>query len=185
MSRDSTNTARAVPKEHLMWRVVDYMNANPGEVLTRNDVAVKFNAAASTIDTLLAPAVSAGWLKRDHDTPDGTVWRHPKTKSNFPRPFTPSLAAAARASRAKRAVRRVEFDAIVIESTIPISDAPKASSQWAALFNRMRPGDSFQLPSVSTAALCHAKLKYCKTVETARFVTRKVSGTHTRIWRTA
>ena len=185
MSRNSLNTARSIPKDHLMWRVVDYVNANPSEVLTRGDVAAKFDADPSTIDSLLSLAVSAGMLKRDEGTEDGTVWRHPgKQKTAFPRPFTPSLAAATRAERAtRRAARRVDFEAIEIESGIPVQEVAKTGGEWNALFSRMKPGDSFQLPTRSAGAASHAKLKFCKQVAGARFVLRKVSDSHTRVWR--
>lgn len=186
MSSKSTSAVRSVPKDALMWRVLDYTNANPTEVLTRSDIAAKFDVAASTVDSMLAPAVAAGMLKRDHDTPDGTVWRHPSKRGAFPRPFTPSLTAVARAGRRTRsAIQHVNFNAIVIESDVPITEQPKVGSQWVALFDRMKAGDSFKLPSRSSAALSHAKLSYCKLVLTARFLTRKVSDTETRIWRIA
>ena len=166
-----------------MWRVLDYLNANPTEVLTRSDIAAKFDTAASTVDSLLGLAVAAGMMKRQHDTPDGLVWRHAKSKSAFPRPFAPSVSAAARATRVR--VAKTDFEAIKIESDIPLLELPQPGSQWCAIFDRMKPGDSFQLPNRSHAALSHAKLKYCKRTPAARFAVRKVSSTHTRIWRTA
>lgn len=187
MSRNSLNSTRAVPKDHLMWRVVDYVNANPSEVLTRNDIATKFDAAPSTVDSALTFAVAASMLKREDGTEDGTVWRHPGAKTSFPRPFTPSLGAATRAERRTRAAaRRVDFDAIEIESGIPVLESRAGcGGQWTALFDRMKPGDSFQLPTRTAGAASHAKLKYCRQVEGAKFVLRKVSSTHTRVWRTA
>lgn len=187
MSVNSLSSARSVPKDHLMWRVVDYVNANPAEVLTRSDVATKFDADPSTIDSLLRLGVAAGMLKRDDGTADGTVWRHPgKKASAFPRPFTPSLTAATRAQRATRAAaHRLDFEAIEIESDIPVLEKGKTGGEWKALFDRMKPGDSFQLPTRSAAAAANAKLHYCRQVEGARFVLRKVSGSHTRVWRVA
>ena len=183
MSRNLQTSVRATPKDHLMWRVVDYLNANPTEVLTRSDIAAKFETSASTVDSLLGLAVAAGMIKREHDTPDGTIWRHVKSKSAVPRPFSPSFAAAKRA--VKGSIQRVDFAAIEVDRGVPIHEAALPSSQWKALFDRMEPGDSFQLPSRSAAALSHAKLKYCKLVDGARFTVRKISSTHTRIWRTA
>ncbi len=184
MARNTANSARSLPQDHLMWRVVDYLTANPTEVLTRSDIVAKFDAAASQVDSLLSTAVAAGMLRREEGTADGTVWSRPRQRGNFPRPYVPSVAAAGRAHRAaRRAARRIAFDAIVVESGIPVAETTKPGGQWNALFDRMRPGDSFQLPNVSAAALSHAKLKYCRLKAGARFVTRKVSDTHTRIWR--
>jgi hypothetical protein len=186
MSRNSLNTARSVPKDHLMWRVVDYVNANTTEVLTRSDIAAKFDALPSSIDAPLAMAVAAGLLKREDGTEDGTVWRHPGKKGSFPRPFTPSLNAATKAQRATRtAVRRADFAAITIESGIPVAPQATTGGEWKALFDKMRPGDSFQLLTRYAAAAANAKLNYCRQIEGASFVLRKVSDTHTRVWRTA
>jgi hypothetical protein len=186
MSRRPTNPARSTSSDHLVWRVMEYLDANRDEVLTRSDVAAKFDIAPSAVDSLLAPAVASGMLRREQSDTDGVVWCRRKRRIAFPLPFTPRLAVSARAvRRAKATARRAELESIVIESGIPIVERVPAKSPWFVLFDRMKVGQSFQLPTESSGALGHAKQKYCKVMPTARFVTRQVSDTHTRIWRTA
>lgn len=44
----------------LAARVMDYLQANPDEELTRHDVATKFTLPAAAVDGLLADAINAG-----------------------------------------------------------------------------------------------------------------------------
>lgn len=187
MSRSNT-LARPAPKDALMWRVVDYLHTNRDEELTRGDVATKFDVEASSVDSLLAPAVDAGFLKRASGGADGVVWRRPQRMRGgpFPTPFTPSLVAAGKAARrAKRSATIVNIGALVIEQGVPISERVSPGSQWTALFDRMKPGDSFQLPAGARDAAAHARSNYKLKVPSAQFLIRKVSETHARVWRTA
>jgi hypothetical protein len=186
-NRNRGRSLQAMPRDHLSWRVIDFLDANRGEMLTRRDVATKFEVDAVQVDALLAPAVAAGMLQREDHRAEGLVWRRPRKLGNLPMPFTPALSAAMRKMRAaKVAAQRVDLEAIVIEHDVPICEPRQpVGSLWNALFDRMAPGDSFALPNRNAVALNHAKLKYCKRTASARFVTRKVDGDTTRIWRTA
>jgi hypothetical protein len=170
----------------LMWRVLDYLTANPNEVLTRSDIAAKFDAQPAAIDTLLAPALAGRLLIREAGGSDGTVWRAPKRKSAFPHPLTDSISKAARVARANiRRARKVDISAIVIESGVPLQEKAQPGGEWEAVFSRMKAGDSFKVPSFATGAVGHAKLKYCRKHTGTRFAIRKVDDTHARVWRIA
>lgn len=186
MSRHTNARHKDSNPDQLMWRVVDYLRSNPGEYLTRHDVAVKFNVSDTIVDAQLAPAVAAGFLHREDVGGDGVVWRIPPKGRRFPKPHTPALVAATRAMRAeKAAARRFEFGSITIEHGIPLAPVPLQASPWASVFDQMRPGDSFQLATTMRTAFGHAQLKYRKKVPRALFATRKISETHLRVWRTA
>lgn len=185
--RKSLKPISNLPQDHLSWRVAAYVQANPSEVLTRGDIAAKFSVDASMVDTLLSPAVTAGFVKVEHGTPDGTVWRRPlRMRTAFPAPFTPSLAAAARASRASRRTgTRLDLSTIKIEKGVPIPDPVRRRQQWEDIFAKMTPGDSFVVPGFAHDALAHAKVEYQRRVPGVRFTLRRIDETETRVWRSA
>ena len=173
------------PKDSLIWRVVDYLSANPGERLTRSDVAKKFDADAAAIDGELAPAVASGHLIREPHDEDGIIWRLRYRGAKFPAPFTGTLAAAQRAVKTRRHTL-IDVSMFEIEKGVPLVEPAVRRNRWNELFGRMEPGDSFQVPDSARMALSHAQANYRKTqAQHVRFAIRKVSETHTRIWRTS
>jgi hypothetical protein len=173
----------APPQDSLAWRVCDYLRANPGEELMRGDVATKFNVSPAAIDGELQPAVSAHMLERVQTDDSGVVWRlRAQSRGSFPRPFSSSVASARRAIRSHQLI---DISAFVIEKDVPLTDPVKRVNQWGKLFDRMELGDSFQVPNEVRMALAHAQAKYRKTTGGVIFAIRKVSDSHTRIWRTA
>ena len=173
----------APPKDSLAWRVCDYLRANPGEELMRGDVATKFNVSPAAIDGELQPAVSAHMLERVQTDDSGIVWRlRAQSRGSFPRPFSSSVAAARRAVRSHQLI---DISAFVIEKDVPLIEPMKRVNQWGQLFDRMEPGDSFQVPNEARQALAHAQAKYRKTRLDVGFAIRRVNESHTRIWRTA
>jgi len=71
-----TETAtRYTPKAgSLPHRVLTFMVLNPEEELTRADIATKFDANHSTIDSLLSLPVTRGVLKRGRNSDMDLVW---------------------------------------------------------------------------------------------------------------
>lgn len=68
-------TTRYTPKAgSLPHRVLTFMLLNPDEELTRADIATKFDANHSTIDSLLALPVTRGVLKRGRNSDMDLVW---------------------------------------------------------------------------------------------------------------
>jgi hypothetical protein len=172
------------PRDSLTWRVIDYLGANPGERLTRSDVATKFGFDASAVDSELAGAVMAGQLLRETSDEDGIVWRLRYRGARFPAPFTGTLAAARKAVRAKRHAL-IDISGFKIEKGIPLIEPVKRVNQWNKLFDGMETGDSVLVPNEARMALAHAQAKYRKTATHVVFAIRKVNETHTRMWRTA
>lgn len=185
--RNSLKPISNLPQDHLSWRVAAYVQSNPSEVLTRGDIATKFGVDASMVDTLVSPAVTAGFVKVEHGTADGTVWRRPmRMRTAFPAPFTPSLAAVARAGRSSRRVgTRLDISTIRIEQGVPIPSPSRRTAQWDDLFAKMGPGDSFVVPAFAHGAVAHAKVDYQRRVPGVKFTLRKIDDTQTRVWRSA
>lgn len=186
-TRKSLKPITNLPQDHLSWRVATYLQTNPSEVLTRGDIAAKFGVQASMVDTMMGPAVAAGFVKLDHGTADGNVWRRPmRMRTAFPMPFTPSLSAAARSVRAtRRAGTRLDLSSIRIEKDVPIPSPLRRTQQWDDLFSKMELGDSFAVPGFAHDALAHAKVEYQRRTPGAKFTLRKIDETETRIWRSA
>lgn len=180
MPRKTTNLK--APKDSLIWRVVDYLSANPGERLTRSDVATKFDADAAAIDGELAPAVASGHLIREPHDEDGIVWRLRYRGMKFPAPFTGTLQAARKAAKARALI---DVTAFKIESGIPLAEPTKRTNQWDSLFIQFKPGDSAEYANELRMAVAHAQAKYRKKAPGVVFAIRKVSETHSRIWRTS
>jgi hypothetical protein len=184
MSNFKRGAGLVAPRDSLAWRVLDFLQANPGEELTRGDIAVKFNIEASAVDSLLAPAVSAGHLVREVGGADGVIWKPNAARGRFPKPFVGSVDASRRAVRAHRQ-SLIDISSFTIEKDIPLVDVMRRVNQWNALFARMELGDSFLLPQSARMAAAHAQAKYRKSAREVMFAMRKVSDTHSRIWRTA
>jgi hypothetical protein len=174
------------PQDALSWRVIDFLGANPGERLTRSDVVAKFGVKASTVDDALASAVAAGQLIREVNDEDGVVWRLRYRAAKFPAPFSGTLAAARKAVRARRKPPVVvDFASIKIESGVAVPALPKKGSNWNRLFDRMAPGQSFELPLEARDAASHARHAYRSKRPAVVLSVRKVSDTTVRVYRTA
>lgn len=184
MNRKQLTQALAAPPDSLAGKVIEFLKANPGECLTRSDVAQKFGAHATMVDTLLAPAVHAKMLARVADDADGVTWKLQYPPTSFPA-ISGTLGASKKpVTRKPRSV--VDLRGVVIEKGIPLIEPFKrAPAQWARLFDLMEPGDSFVVPNDARAALSHAQANYRKVHTKITFAIRKLDDAQTRIWRTA
>jgi len=175
------------PRDSIAWRVIDFLEANPTEELLRRDVATKFSIDVVQVDDMLRPAVTADRIKRELNADSELVWRLNYSKRGTPKPFAEPLAAAKRAKRANRKPPvAIDFSTLVIEPGIAVIERiqPKAGL-WAGLLDRMTPGDSVRLMLEAKDAAAHAQYAYRKANPGAKFVVRKVSDEHCRIWRLA
>ncbi|TAK87083.1 MAG: hypothetical protein EPO09_19005 [Aquabacterium sp.] len=175
------------PRDSTVWRVIDFLEANPTEELTRRDVATKFGIDVVQVDDVLRPAVAANKIKRELNADSELVWLLNYSKRGIPKPFAKPLAAAKRAKSANRkSPVFIDFSALVIESGIEVVERvqPRAGL-WAGLLDRMGPGDSVCLALEAKDAAAHAQYAYRKANPTARFIVRKVGDEHCRIWRLA
>lgn len=185
MSRQAALTKS--PQDSVAWRVIDFLQANPTEELTRHDVAAKYDIDPVQVDDKLRPAVNSGHLIREVNADSVLVWRLNYSKRGTPKPFAVSLAAAKKAARARRRSRVViDFASLVIEEGLPvIENRPTRGGEWGALFGRMKAGDSVLFPVEAKDALSHAQFAYRSKNPGVMFVIRKIGTTHCRVWRTA
>lgn len=186
MSR-SHRRAKAQPaavNADLAWKVLDYFKTNKNEVLSSKDIAAKFGVAASQVDTLLKPAVDAGHLRLQNHGQFGLCYRAAAGAPKFPATRTDALQASiAVAKRVRRAATRIDLSAVKIEHGVPLPSPRSRADDWAALFSRMKPGDSFPVPRVAHDALSHAKVVFCR-ASPWKFTIRKLNDDTSRIWRT-
>lgn len=183
MSRQAS-PANKLRKDSLAWRVVDFLEANPSEELTRHDVSAKFDIDPVAVEDALRTAVSSGHLVRELNTDSVLVFRLKYSRSGVPKPFAQSLAEVRKATRKPPVV--IDFASLVIESGVPIIENKSGNGgAWPALFNKMNLGDSIQFPIEAKDALSHAQYAYRKDHPTVRFSVRKYGSEHCRIWRTA
>jgi hypothetical protein len=183
MSQQAFNTNK-LRKDSLAWRVVDFLEANPGEEITRHDVSAKFDIDPVAVEGALKTAVSSGHLVRELNTDSVLVFRLKYSRGGVPKPFARSLAEARRATRKPSVV--IDFASLVIEANVPIIENRNGNGgAWPALFDRMNLGDSIQFPIDAKDAVSHAQYAYRKDHPTVRFTVRKYGNDHCRIWRTA
>lgn len=186
MSRH-TSQSRKPRKDSVAWKVVDFLEGNPGEELTRHDIAEKFDIDPVQVDDALRTAVTNGHIVRELNEESVSVWRLNFSKRGIPKPFAISLAEAKKARKANRKPPVViDFAALVIESGVPIVDnRPGKGRAWPDLFERMKPGDSVLFPIEAKDAISHAQYAFRKEHPGTMFTVRKCSPEHCRVWRTA
>lgn len=70
-----TDSTTYTPKPgSLPWRVLTFLVLNPEEELTRRDIAVKFDAQSTSVDTMLGIAVARQVIKRTRNSDAELVW---------------------------------------------------------------------------------------------------------------
>lgn len=180
MNRKKLSQALAAPPDSLAGKLVEFLQGNPGECLTRKDIAEKFGANMAMIDSQLAPAVQAKLLVRETDDHDGVTW-----KLAYPLPAAPRMPGTLGAARTviKRSPpHRFDVSTIKIEKGIPLADRPVRRAVWAEIFGKMVAGDSFVIPLEARQALAHAQQDF-RRQHGISFATRKISDTECRVWR--
>jgi hypothetical protein len=172
------------PQDSLAWRLMAYLQANPGEELTRGDVAAKFDVDVAAVDGLLAPAEKADALCRHLSNENGVVWRL-GAKAPFPRAVVPSLIAARRALRKRQAVV-IDFSSLVIEPGVTMpqpSFGRGRKSEWKAFLSQLAVGDMVRFERRVRDAVAHAQSAYRKTAPGVLFAIRILDDTHVGLWR--
>lgn len=186
MSRQ-TPSSKKPRKDSVAWKVVDFLEGNPGEELTRHDIAEKFDIDPVQVDDALRTVVSSGHIVRELNEESVSVWRLNFSKKGIPKPFAISLAEAKKARRASRKTPvMIDFGSLVIEKEIPLVDnTRKGNSEWEKLLGRMTTGDSVLLPLEARDAAAHAYANYRQKHPASKFSVRKVGQDQCRIWRLA
>lgn len=186
MSRQ-TSSSKKPRKDSVAWKVVDFLEGNPGEELTRHDIAEKFDIDPVQVDDALRQVMASGHIVRELNEESVSVWRLNFSKRGIPKPFAISLAEAKKARRASRKPHVViDFSSLVIEKEIQLVDnTRKGSSEWEKLLARMETGDSVLLPIDARDAAAHAYAAYRRKQPATRFSVRKTGQDNCRIWRLA
>lgn len=181
----SNAVAKKPRKDSVAWRVVDFLEGNPSEELTRHDVAAKFDIDPVQVDDALKTVVASGHIVRQLNAESVAVWRLNFTRTGVPKPFALSVGEAKKAVKAERRPPvAIDFDNLVIEQGIPlVVNVPQKRGQWDRVFGKMRPGDSFQLSLEARDAVSHAQYNYRKLHPSVRFTIRKTGPEHCRVWR--
>ena len=188
----ATEQPNYAPREgSVAWRVIEFLTTNPDESLSIDDVAVKFDASRASIHSLLAPAVLAGTLIRKEDYEDGELvyrlgsgvpgitakpGRHPV----LPRGGAHSPFGASAKPRNKPFW--IDTSTVAVEKGIPLENRSPAGINWAALFGRMEPGDSFALPAAASSAVSKAMTDYQRANTETKLACRSTAD-GLRVWR--
>ena len=174
------------PSDTLAWKLMDYFRAHPDEVLTPRDIAKKFDVAPSSVDTILMPAVQAGYLARGQSNEYGVIYRQPANGGKQPHPFM-STPQAKKTLAKRQTAFRMDFSKIVIEKDVPLADPYVRRAPWPAVFDQMDVGDSVKLPKEARGAVAHAMQAYKKKPghEGKDFALRLMDEVSMRVWRTA
>lgn len=175
-----------IPKKHsLAAKVIEYLQANDDEELSRSDIAKKFSVQPTIVDGELAEAVRSRWLSKARSD-DGVVYRLVAIRNGTPLPFV----ANAEVTGAKRRVRRqavAQFDprTIEIEVNAPRTLIPKKSDLWDEVLRKLDSVDkSFVVPKMIKYSVAHAMQYFRRRVDTSvRFSIEKAGHEEIRVRR--
>lgn len=192
------------------YKVIQYLQANPGEQLDADKISAKCDCDRRSVHTLMGKAVAAGLLVRAEDLDSGElVYRLGKAtaaESNAPAQggFHGWLERKGEASAEGRAPRRaagpasapapaapaikrsapfwIDANAVQIDKDVPMPGRGSARAiEWGPLLGRMAVGDSFLLPAGAKSAIGTA-MKAFKDATGKVLSARKVDG-GIRVWR--
>ena len=173
-------------------RVLEFLTANPDELLTTGDVAAKFDCGRLSVRSLLSNAVEAGLLTRKEDAEAGEMvyrlGRAPAPAKAAPKPWpaVPQGFSAHRPfgdGRKRRARFVVDDSAITIEKNVPLPPPRARGVRWLKLFARMTVGDSFALPIEAKATVQRAVSQHNKSAGASVQFSVRVTDDGVRVWR--
>jgi len=180
--------------ETLADRVLAYFRSNPEEEMFIEDIAIKFEVAHVSVSPGLSSLVSHDFLRKRSDTKKRVIfYAGPKLLSQETPPggFKAWLAKQGQKSAEGRGTADpLQSPAtIVLEDDVPLPAAVRSgSSEFDALFVRMKPGQSFKVAR-------HSRKRYVQRAH--NFAKRHGQGwkfsvrdlldepEYSRIWRTA
>ncbi len=175
------------------WKVLRFLVQNPDEELTRGDIAVKFDTFGGSVDTLLARAVAMGALKKARNSETELTWilgsaGKVDLGDLADETVIPSIAAVTSLpwKSFKPSNPGDDPELIPLDDNVPLI-GPRAASttNWAALLDRMQPGQSCALPMEKRSVLSRTIAQYHK-ANKGTFTLRVLPGKREfRIWRTA
>lgn len=171
-------------------RVIDFLSSNPGEELSRSDVAAKYDCSAQSVSSLLASAVDNGVLAYSRNDDLELVYRYVGSAAGNPfaalagQPQGRSIATDLEPSPEALASLKVE-DGVPLK---PVKQSPH--EKWSPLFERLaNAGQSVQVPrhwkqSLALAAAKHNKAaKEDPSLPVFRVANDHPPSPHARVWR--
>lgn len=163
--------------------VVGFFTNNPDEELTLEDITEKFACSRNNIHTNLALAVQHGLLVRARNEDGEYVYRMgkklPKESSTDTGAMPPPKAAVARVALPDPAD-------VQIDSDVPLPGGNRqARVDWTPLLQRLKPGQSANLPLAARYTLTKA-ITTAHKAQTGAYTVRTMPAAQTlRVWRTA
>lgn len=170
--------------DSLPGRMIAFFKANPGELLTLDDIAAKFDCTRGNIHTLLSKARDQGLLLRDQDADGDYLY-----KAGAQLVAAPHAATVKTQRRPKRSFD-VDLTKLELAKDVPLPVVRNAQRDWNQLLDRMEVGHSAELPEVCRSSL----MKHIKALEDKppKYPTPRVFEARTnreagtlRLWRTA
>ncbi len=180
----------------LEFQVIQYFTTNPEEELTTADIGDKFGVHPARVHTGLAKALEAGALARKSNAEEELVYslgagttnvKPDKAKHPTLGGKTQRVDQALAGSKVKKTRDRSPlpaFDAIPLEKDVPLPPAGggHVKTNWPALFQRMKPGESCVLPKRVRSTLGKAITDFGK-AKLGELSLRVISDTELRLWR--
>lgn len=178
------------------WKVIEYLTTHPDEALSPIDIEAKYGKPRTQVHSILAKAISTGVLVREEDLTDGgLIYKigkgHPDIKANpggAPSLRTPPDETAKPLTPSPHATRHyivLDVDALAIDDGIPLPPVQtgRRSTDWPALFARLKPGNSVRLPKKTGATLKKAITVHHAGHEGHELAVRAIDADHIRLWR--
>lgn len=171
--------------DSLPGRMIAFFKANPGELLTLDDITAKFDCTRGNIHTLLGKAREHGLLLREQNEDSEYLYKAGVRLAAAPAPKAPRVT-----QRRHRRAFDVDLTTIALAKDVPLPVIRNAQRDWNQLIDRMEVGHSAELPSACRSSL-NKHIKALKdeppTYPSPRtFEIRNNPETETlRIWRTA
>lgn len=170
--------------------VVQFFQNNPEEVLTADDIALKFGAPRSTIhSTLRMPVDAMALQRRRNDDGEYVYAAGPRISVTKIKTADTSLAGTReRAGPPPVVVTPEQLEALQVERNVPLYSGRGGGvhgvSKWGDLFAKLsEAGTSIRIPLDWQKAV-YAQSKKLNKDGKGTFIVRKVDDTHARIWRT-
>lgn len=99
----------------VVYRVIDFLQRNAGEMLSRTDIAQKFDCAPASVDVLMGDAQRAGYIERGRDDEGVYVWKLGRSRITLMPADALGVASTTPAARAQASEPEPDIDLDVIK----------------------------------------------------------------------
>lgn len=167
------------------WRVIQFLQANEGEELSKSDIAAKFECKADGVDTILASAMRAGLINKARS--DGLIVFRLGTVQVKLQPMRESTDEKPVRKFVRARSQNVEFDpsSIQVRKKTPLRTPEQERRQlFDAFLRKLDVGDSAEFDEAGLITLKHHVKRYGKATQT-KFTLRVLGAGRAGIERTA